>query len=282
MIWRNAGAGGSSYEDAAVSLTILQNCDGPDDCGNLPGPVIPAPPVGPIPDQPESPVIPPAVPDPGIPGGGGFIFKPEVGPISVGPDGGINVPVVVNIGGPSLNIPVTIPVNVSLPDFSPTVVVGGSGGISGGGGSVVPPTPPPPICCRPVPRVGPATEGEEGEPVEGEEPPPRSRLVGVIVTSSVNQDVASITEVAQGGGGKNLWVPRLGSLYFDVEGENEEGVTVAASTVDSPIKTLTQYVPVPPDVTVTGFRAVPEPGVLFSTASVVVPDNPAPAEESGP
>jgi hypothetical protein len=223
-------------------------------------------------------VIPPAVPDPDIPGGGGFIFKPEVGPISIGPDGGINVPVVVNIGGPSLNIPITIPVNVSLPDFAPTVVIGGGGGISGGGGSVVPPTPPPPICCRPIPRVGPATEGEEGEPVEGEDPPERSRLVGVIVTSSVNQDVASITEIAQGGGGKNLWVPRLGSLYFDVEGENEEGLTVAASTVDAPIKTLVQYVPVPPDVTVTGFRAVPEPGVLFSTASVVVPANPATSE----
>lgn len=262
----------------AFTLTIdgvTRSDGGADDCGDLPGPVIPSPPPGPIPDQPESPVIPPTVPNPDIPGGGGFIFKPEVGPITIGPDGGVNVPVVVNIGGPSLNIPITIPVNVSLPDFAPTVVIGGDGGVSNPDGPTVPPTPPEPVCCRPEPVEGPEVPGEEDEEVEGDDPPTRSRLIGVVVSATVNGERAAITEIAQGGGESNLWVPRLGSIYFRLRTKDGDGNATISSSIDNPVKTLKQFVPVPPSVEVIGFRGVPEPGVSFSISPVLVKDNPS-------
>lgn len=269
--------GGGNWLIESITLWDRVRSDGlPDDCGE-PGEDIP-PVIPPIPELPESPVIPPAEPDPDLPGGGGFIFKPTVGPINVGPDGGISIPVVINVGGPSLSIPITIPVSVGLPSFSPTVIIGGSGGVSppGGGGSVTAPRNPNPVCCRPRPIRGPEIDGEEGEPVEGEEPPFRGRLVGVVVTSVVNPELASFTEIGQGGGAKNLFVPRLGSLYFDVSTEGEGGA-VAATTKDNPIKTLSQYIEAPQDVAISGFRAVPEQGVRMTVVPIAVLDN-----ESGP
>jgi len=259
-------------QDSTITITNVQRVDGlPDDCGDPPSP--PAPPPGPIPTLPDSPTI----PDGGPGGGGGFIFRPTVGPITVGPDGGINIPVVVNVGGPSLNIPITIPVNVSLPDFAPTINIGGGGGVSppGGGGPtiVIPPTPPPPICCRPPVLPGEEIEGEEDEPVVGPPPEPRRRLIGLLVRSSVNPAVASITEIAQGGGSQNLWVPRLGNAYFTVTARTAQNAPVAAPTQDSPVKLLVQFVAAPQGVTATSFRVVPEPGVQMSVQPLYVADN---------
>lgn len=267
-------SGGGNWLIESITLWDRARSDGlPDDCGepeeDIP-PVIP-----PIPELPESPVIPPVDPDPDLPGGGGFVFKPTVGPITIGPDGGISIPVVVNIGGPSLSVPITIPVSVGLPSFSPTVIIGGSGGVStpgGGGGVTAPPSLPEPVCCRPRPIKGPEKEGEEGEVVEDDEPQFRGRLIGVLVKSAVNPAVARISEIGQGGGDFNLFVPRLGSLYFNVVATTDAGEEVA-STRDYPVKTLSQYIEAPRDIDVTGYRAVPEPGVSMSASPVFVPAN---------
>lgn len=267
-------AGGGTWLIEEITLWDRTRSDGlPDDCGE-PGEDIP-PVIPPIPELPESPVIPPVDPDPDLPGGGGFIFKPTVGPIIIGPVGGISIPVVVNVGGPSLSVPITIPVNIGLPSFSPTVIIGGSGGISvpgGGGGVTAPPRLPEPVCCRPRPVKGPEKEGEEGEAVEDDEPQFRGRLIGVLVKSAVNPAVARISEIGQGGGDFNLFVPRLGSLYFNVAATTDVGEE-AASTRDYPVKTLAQYIEAPPDIDVTGYRLAPEPGVSMSASPVFVPAN---------
>lgn len=271
--------GGNWLIEELTSVTIVREDGLPDDCGE-PGEDIP-PVIPPIPELPESPVIPPVDPDPDLPGGGGFIFKPTVGPITIGVDGGISIPVVVNVGGPSLSIPVTIPVSVGLPSFSPTVIIGGSGGVStpgGGGGVTAPPRPPEPVCCRPRPVTGPEKEGEEGEAVEDDEPPFRGRLIGVLVKSTVNPAVARISEIGQGGGDFNLFVPRLGSLYFNVVATTDVGEETA-STRDYPVKTLSQYIEAPPDIAVTGYRAVPEPGVTMTASPVFVTSNDDGGEE---
>lgn len=254
---------------------IVREDGEPDICGDPPGPVVEPDPIPPIPELPESPVIPPVVPNPDLPGGGGFVFKPTVGPITIGPDGGISIPVVINIGGPSLSVPITIPVSVGLPSFSPTIIVGGSGGVStpgGGGGVTAPPRLPEPVCCRPRPIKGPEKEGEEGEALEDDEPQFRGRLIGVLVKSAVNPAVARISEIGQGGGEFNLFVPRLGSLYFNVAATTDVGEE-AASTRDYPVKTLAQYIEAPPDINVTGYRLAPEPGVSMSASPVFVPAN---------
>lgn len=272
---------------ATLSITSVnvQRADGlPDECGDPPGEDIDPDPIPPIPELPESPVIPPVDPDPDLPGGGGFVFKPTVGPINIGPDGGVSIPVVINVGGPSLSVPITIPVKIGLPSFSPTVIVGGSGGVSppgggGGGGVTAPPRLPEPVCCRPKPITGPEKEGEEGEAVEDDEPPFRGRLIGVLVKSTVNPAVARISEIGQGGGDFNLFVPRLGSLYFNVVAATDVGAETA-STRDYPVKTLSQYIEAPPDISITGFRAVPEPGVSMSVSPVVVLSNEDGGEDS--
>lgn len=256
---------GSSVTPPFTFLGV-QRVDGlPDNCGNPPD--VDPPPPGPIPQPPESPVI----PDGG--GGGGFIFRPTVGPINVGPDGGINIPVVVNIGGPSLNIPITIPVNVGLPDFEPTIVFGGGGGVAPPGGGpvvVVPPTAPTPVCCIAPTVPGPIIVGQPGQPIPSPDTPNRRRIVGVIVTATLNRDLLRATELGQGGGLQNLFVPRLGNLYFTVLAESLGGAPVASPTVDYTIKLQRQYVPAPSDIRVTAFRAVPEQGVTFSVQPLYV------------
>ena len=256
----------SGFTRAAI-ISVTRVGGGPDNCGNPPD--VQPPPPGPIPQPPESPVI----PDGGPGGGGGFIFRPTVGPINVGPDGGINIPVVVNIGGPSLNIPITIPVNVGLPDFEPTIVFGGGGGVAPPGGGpvvVVPPTAPTPVCCITPTVPGPIIVGQPGQPIPSPDTPNRRRIVGVIVTATLNRDLLRATELGQGGGLQNLFVPRLGNLYFTVLAESLGGAPVASPTVDYTIKLQRQYVPAPPDIRVTAFRAVPEQGVTFSVQPLYV------------
>jgi hypothetical protein len=265
-------AGGGQFDDSTITrITVRLPNGGPDLCGDRPPTINPPPPISPIPQLPESPIIPPATPDPSIPGGGGFIFRPVVGPITVNVNGQLIVPVVVNVGGPSLTVPITIPVDVSLPDFSPTINLGGDGGYAPPGSPPAdkPPIPPEKICCRPRPRKGPEKEGEEGEEVEDDEPQFRERLVGVIVNSTFNGAAIPVTEVGQGSANRNLFLPRLGNLYFDVAvGTGAE--TVGGATVDAPIKLASQYVPCPPDVTVVRYRAVPIGGVRMRVSPVFV------------
>ena len=257
---------GLETPDTGFSITVdsATRMDGlPDDCGDPPAPVRPPGGLPPIPDLPPSPII----PDDGPGGGGGFIFKPVVGPINITNNGQVTVSVVVNVGGPSLSVPVTIPVTVNLPDFSVEVNVGGSGGdtpVDQPSDPSNPPKPLPPVCCEPVLEPGPIVGEPEDEPAENEPIPPGKKLVGIRVSSSVNPVTAKATRIFQTSPAESLWVPRLGNVYFRVTADDGDGGTVTAETQDSPVKLLSQYFPVPEGAAVSGWRVVPEKGVQVS------------------
>ncbi len=255
------------------SITRIERVDGlPDDC-DRPPPVYPPQP--PIPDLPESPIIPDGRPD--APPGGGFIFKPTVGPIIVGPRGEITVPVVINIGGPSLSVPITIPVNVNLPDFKPTVVIGGGGGIAPPGTPRDPDSPPVGpdiICCRPIIKPGTEVGGDEDDPPETPPPPEGTILTGVRVRSIIDGARATATRIFGDEGIPDLWVPRLGSCYFKVEVETESGETVEVATADYDVKTTDQYIAAPPNVRVVAVAASPGQGVTMTLQPLYIRENP--------
>lgn len=253
--------------DAAVRTDGL-----PDDCGSLPPPTRPPGGRPPIPDLPESPIV----PDDDPAGGGGFIFKPTVGPIQINIDGRVSIPVVVNVGGPSLSVPVTIPVNVNLPDFSPTVVVGGGGGSAPPGqpsDPTDPPRPLPPVCCEPPSFTGPVVAPGEDEEAEGEPPPPGQKLLGLMVTAVVDEATSTASTIFQTSFPLSLRVPRLANVYFTVTAATEAGVELSAETSDRPLKLLNQFFEAPSDMTVTGWRVVPEAGVSLFVSPVYTATN---------
>lgn len=257
----------------------VERIDGlPDDCGDPvpePGPPVPFPPFPP----PLPPETRPVIPDGDQPGGD-FIFSPEAGDVYIDIDGALNIPVVVNVEGPNFG-PINIPVGVKLPDFAPTfaptVVIGGGGGGGGGGtgggpsGTAPQPQPPRQICCDPIPVVGPEVAVED--PVPENPAPPGRRLVGVIVRSVIANGTQNATEVGQGGGELNLFVPRLANVYFTVAAENSGGAPVVSSTTAVPVQLLRQYIQAPESVTVRGWRVVAEPGVSTTVTPVYVPTN---------
>lgn len=272
-------SGGGNWAVTSITSINIARADGqPDNCGQ-PGPPIPPPPPGPIP-------VPPDIDLPVTPPGGGpdvnFNFSPRVGPIFIGGAGGLFIPVNVRVNGPNINVnaPVTIPVNIGLPDFN----------ISFGGGAdtspdppnqPLPPVPPPRIppsrpilvCCDTPARPGPEVEAPEGEPVVGPPSPARRRLIGIVVRSTINEAVLSATEIGQGGGERNLRVPRIANAYFVVRATTAQGAPRIASTADSPVKLVNQYVPAPEGVEVIDWRVVPELGVAVAVTPVYVQSN---------
>lgn len=269
----------SGFTNAAI--TSIVRADGqPDTCGNPPGgPPIPPPPPPPVPTPPDIdlPVTPP--------GGGPDInltFSPRTGPIFVGVGGGLFIPVNVRVNGPNINVnaPVSVPVNISLPDFN--ISFPGQGG--GGGGpdnpsAPVPPGPPPrpvpgpprPVCCNPPLEPGPDVDDDdpEGPP----DTPPGRRLVGVLVRSSIAVGSQNATEIGQGGGERNLFVPRLANVYFEVAAQNLAGIPQTSSSEALPVQLLRQFIPAPDDVTIRTWRVVSEPGVSATATPLYTPAN---------
>ncbi len=267
------------WENREWFISRTERVDGlPDDCGPLPPPIPPPP-----------PPIPPPPPDydyPVTPDGGGpdinFSFSPRIGPFFVGVGGAIFAPVNVRINGPNIdvNAPISIPVNISLPDLNISFGGGGGGPIEDpdlppppGPPPRIPPERPYPICCDPPPVPGPDIEVPADEPVEGPEPPPGFRLVAVLVRSSIVGNI-SATEIGQSGGSGNLFVPRIGSVYFTAIATSQGGTVRSGELSDISVKLLNQYVQVPDDVRAVNFRYVPIPGVAASVTPLYIRENP--------
>jgi hypothetical protein len=243
-------------------IVSLVRQDGlPDDCGDdLPD--IPPPPPPPPPPQP------PDTDRPVTPDGGGpdinLTFSPRIGPLFVGVGGVIIAPVSVRVSGPliGVNAPITVPVNISLPDFSPTISFGGGQG----GGEI--PDPPSEVCCEPPAIPGDEIEGEEEEPVELPPTPKKQTLIGVRVLSSINQNRIQATQIFNGPDLPNLWVPRIGSVHFKIEVETADETIIETFTSDVDVKLTNQYVPVPAEGAVKGAFVVPMRGVTMSLIPV--------------
>ena len=233
-------------------ITGVEREDGlPDECGDPPLPPRPNPPL-PIPPPEDRPVT--------DPDGGpdiNFTFAPTFAPIFVDVDGRLNIPVNVEVNGPNFNVPINIPVNISLPDFEPTINIGGGNGEPG------PPTTP---CCDPPNVPGEETEGEEDEPVATEPTPPGAVMYGVLVRSVVNVGRAQATEINTGETVPSLWVPRLGSVYFELVVQDEEGNDRVTFSQDVDVKLTDQLVLAPSGVAVR--RAFVRPSLGVSSAAV--------------
>lgn len=231
----------------SFTIDSITRQDGqPDDCGEIlpPAPV----PRTPIVQPPPSPPI-PWVGPPGSPGGD-YIFEPVVGPIFVGPDGGINIPVVININDPMVNIPISIPVNVSLPDFKPTFNFGGSGGGPGGGTE---PGPPEGICCEPPPpKIRPAPVEDPDEPPE-DPPDESSRIVAVLVKSEETGEPVRASRLFTAK--PALLVPRIATVQFELEFDTELYLSR-----ETQVKQEMQYVEAPETGIVTRAFVEWEPG----------------------
>ena len=211
-------------------IDFWERTDGqPDNCGD-PAPEFPIPrtplPPGPPEDRPVT-----------DPDGGpdiNFTFAPSVGPLFVDIDGSLKIPVNVNVAGPNIFAPVNIPVNISLPDFEPTFNIGG-----GGGGEPGPPVSP---CCEPPTVPGPEVEGDEDEPITTEPPPEGLRMYGIQVLSEVNGAVAQATVISTGADVPSLWVPRIGSVFFELDTSTEEGNSRITYSQDYDIKLANQLI----------------------------------------
>ena len=272
----SAGAGGFT-----LSINSVVRAGGlPDNCGDPP-----APPPIPPPTPPPIP-IPPDIDLPVTPPGGGpdvdFNFSPRVGPVIIGVGGGLFIPVNVRINGPNINVnaPISIPVDVSLPDLNISFPgQGGGGGAPDDPAAPSPPGPPPrpipgprqPVCCDPKPEPGEEEDTEDGEP--SPPPPPGRRLVGLVIRCSIQAGTQSATEIGQGGGDRNLFVPRLANVYFDVSSPAVRGPSVSSSTAPIPVQLLRQYVPAPESVEVRGWRVVTEFGVSAGVTPLYIPAN---------
>lgn len=272
-------AGGGNWLIESITRWDRVRNDGlPDDCGE-PGDDIPPPPPPPIP-------VPPDIDLPVTPPDGGpdidFNFSPRVGPIFIGGAGGLFIPVNVRINGPNINVnaPISVPVNISLPDFNISFPgQGGGGGAPDDPSAPVPPGPPPrpvpgpprPVCCDPPLEPGPEIDEDEDEapPVT----PQGRRLVGVLVRCSIISSAQNVTEVGQGGGELNLYVPRLANIYFTVAADNIAGLPQTASSEALPVQLLRQFIPAPEGVFVRTWRAVAEPGIRVVATPLYVPAN---------
>lgn len=269
----------SGFTAAAITNIVRANGQ-PDTCGNPPGPPpIPPPPAPPVPTPPDIdlPVTPP---------GGGpdvdYTFSPRIGPIFIGVGGGLIVPVNVRINGPNINInaPISIPVNISLPDFNISFPGGGGGGGQPDDPSapVVPGPPPRPVpgppyvvCCDAPIIPGPEVPITDDEPIAPENK--GRRLVGLLVRSTLAAGAGNLTVVGQGGGAQNLFLPRLSNVYFEVRAQNLSGVPRVGSTTAIPVQVLSQYVAAPEDVTVISWRIVNEANVSATVTPLYVPTN---------
>jgi hypothetical protein len=278
--------GGGQFTNATITRLEVTRQDGlSDNCGNPPvTPPPPPPPPSPPPPDIDLPVTPP--------GGGPDVdltFSPRIGPIFVGVGGALIVPVNVRVSGPliDVNAPISIPVHISLPDLNISFPGGGSEDDPvDDPDSPAPPGPPPrpvpgpprQICCRPTPEVDEPIEGEPGEPTEGSPAPPRRRLIWIVVTSEFDAGQFRGTQIGQGGAARDLFLPRLANVYFDIE--TGQGLQLRRSTVGpAPVQLKSQYFPAPSQVTVTGWRILPEPGVRTTAVGVLVAaaSTPAPA-----
>jgi len=223
---------------------------------------------------------------PVTPDGGGpdinYDFSPRIGPIFIGVGGGLIVPVNVRINGPNINInaPISIPVNISLPDFNISFPgQGGGGGSPDDPAAPAPPGPPPrptpgpprEVCCDPPAVPGPEVEVEDDEPVEPDVQ--GLRFIGIRVSCTVNPALGSFTVVGQGGGENNLYLPRLGNVYFDVRVNNQAGIGQPATIGPIPLQLLRQYIPAPADILSVRWRVVREPGVTATVIPLFVPAN---------
>lgn len=227
--------GTPNIEGQPLARDTWQRSDNqPDDCGSLPPPP-PAPAPGPITQPPDSPPI-PTIDSDGNPAGD-VIFQPRVGPINISLDGGLEIPVIVNVGGPNFDVPISIPVNVNLPDFAPSITIGGGGGYTGFGDEA-PITPAQPICCdSPPPRI---EEGGDEDPEEPPEDPPedKERITGALITSAVDESTAKASVYFNAK--PALHVPRLATLQWEME---FDGRLFIAPEIE--IKTLSATVPAP-------------------------------------
>lgn len=263
----------STWLDGAEITGVVRQDGLPDDCGDPPPPGGPGTgPRPPIVQPPRSPDIPRVDPDgnPLPP----IFFEPRVGPIHIGPGGDINIPVTVNVGGPSFNVPISIPVSVGLPDFAPTIVFGGSGG-GLTPGQPTEPGPPQGICCPPPPRfVRPGVEEDPNDPPAEDDP--NGVIVGVYVTTVEASDVASATII--GTAQPPLRVPRIATVQFGVGTEESEFIGP-----DTQVKQLRQYVAAPADVPITRAFVRWEPGFEGEFEYVYAPRNdPSPEAEPAP
>jgi len=228
-------------------FTAIVRVDGePDDCGNPPSeyPIPPAP-FPPLPPEDRPVTDPDGGPDIN------FTFAPTLAPIFIDIDGSVNVPVNVNVSGPNIFAPVDIPVNINLPTFAPSFNFGGGGG----GGNPGPPTSP---CCEPPTVPGPGVEGEEDQPIVTEPPPEGLRMYGVQVLSQVEADRTSATNISTGSEIPDLWVPRIGSVYFELDVSNRRGSVRLLYSQDYDVKLTNQIVIGPPEGKI--LRAFIRPG----------------------
>ena len=234
-----SAAGNFRYPEFAIDSITRQ--DGlPDDCGD---PVVPpAPPRPPIVQPPSSPPI-PWNDDQGNPMGD-VIISPRVGPIYIDVDATLKVPVVVNINGPFLDTEISIPVSVSLPDYNVSFNFGGGGGTTTDPTAPVEPTPPQPVCCDPpLPRL---EEGEDEDPEDPppEEDPPTAVIVGAVIASQPGPGESRATEL--GLPKPDLFVPRVATFQWELD---VDGTT--AYSPETQVKSLSQYISAPENVTVT-------------------------------
>jgi hypothetical protein len=250
---------------AARILGISRQDGLPDECGDVPTPVTPRPPIVQPPRSPDIPrVDPDGNPLPPI------YFEPRIGPIYIGPQGDLNVPVTINIGGPSIDFPISIPVSVSLPDFKPSFHFGGRGGGTTPG-QPTEPGPPQGICCPRPPRF--TRPGDDENPDDPPEPQPEDGfVVGINVTTEVESPVATATII--GTAQPPLRVPRIATVQF---GTGVEGFEFIGA--DTQVKQLKQFVQAPVDVPITRAFVRWEPGWAGTFEYVYAPRNPEPPEE---
>lgn len=233
-------------------LSAVPADGGADDCGN-PRPQPPIPPD--FPPRPDGyPIIPfppitrPVTDDDGG-DGGDYIFKPTIGPIFIDAGGEINVPVRVDIDGPLFEFSPRVDVNVKLPGFEPTIVIGPGGEDPG---------PPDAPCCEPKPE-------EDDEPGDEDETEPEltRRIVGATVVCSLTGRTKA-TQIFSADG-PTTWAPRLGVVNFEIELGD---ATFWSSDFD--VKNLETYIPAPEDVNVTRAVFSPVPGVEGTIRTVSV------------
>ena len=224
------------FGDPDFTFDGVERADGgPDDCGD-------PPPQFPIPPTPFPPLPPEDRPVTDPDGGPdvNFTFAPTLAPIFIDIDGSVNVPVSVNVSGPNIFAPVDIPVTINLPTFAPSFNFGGGGG----GGEPGPPTSP---CCEPPTVPGPEAEGEEEEPVETAPPPEGLRMYGVQVVSAVNRDRTDASEIGTGSTVPSLWVPRIGSVFFELDVSRVRGELRLLYSQDYDVKLSNQLIVGPPE-----------------------------------
>jgi hypothetical protein len=114
-------------------------------------------------------------------------------------------------------------------------------------------------CCPPL-------EDSEDLPPDPDDPPPPAderRLWGVKVNCVVDENVTTATQI--GDGGPVLWVPRLAVVRFAVEVDGNR-----SWTVDQPVKTTSQFVPVNVPAVAYDFTVIADPGVTTSVVPVYV------------